>query len=140
PAGRAERQPGAVDRRFRLRHGERPRRARRRRREARGQRRRQALLPRRRRRRRRAAELSRPQVLQAAEALVVMRPDTILDAELESRPAAERIAYLEDRLRRTVAHACLNAPRFRAAMSAAGLAPHDVTRLGDLARLPLTAK
>ena len=69
-----------------------------------------------------------------------MRPDTILDAELESRPAAERIAYLEDRLRRTVAHAWLNAPRFRAAMSAAGLAPEDARRLGDLARLPLTAK
>ena len=68
------------------------------------------------------------------------RPDTILDAELESRPAADRVAYLEDRLRRTVAHAYANAPRFRLAMSAAGLAPHDVRRLDDLARLPLTAK
>lgn len=68
------------------------------------------------------------------------RPDTILDAELESRPAPDRVAYLEARLRRTVAHAYANAPRFRAAMSAAGLAPDDVRRLGDLARLPLTAK
>src|SRR5713101_6675614 len=68
------------------------------------------------------------------------RPTTILDAELESRPPVDRIAYLENRLRQTVAHAYVNAPRFRVAMNAAGLAPHDVHRLGDLARLPVTAK
>ncbi|HXO41529.1 MAG TPA: phenylacetate--CoA ligase family protein, partial [Thermoanaerobaculia bacterium] len=68
------------------------------------------------------------------------RPTAIFDAELESRPEADRIAYLENRLRRTVAHAYVNAPRFRVAMDAAGLAPHDVHGLGDLARLPLTAK
>ena len=68
------------------------------------------------------------------------RPTAMFDAELESRSAADRIAYLENRLRQTVAHAYVNAPRFRVAMSAAGLAPHDVQRLGDLARLPVTAK
>jgi phenylacetate-coenzyme A ligase PaaK-like adenylate-forming protein len=68
------------------------------------------------------------------------RPTAILDAELESLPPPDRIAYLENRLRQTVAHAYANAPRFRVAMNAAGLAPHDVHRLGDLARLPLTAK
>jgi phenylacetate-CoA ligase len=68
------------------------------------------------------------------------RLTTILDAELETRPEADRIAYLENRLRQTVAHAYVNAPRFRVAMDAVGLAPHDVHRLGDLARLPLTAK
>ena len=69
-----------------------------------------------------------------------LRPSTTLDAELESRPPADRIAYLENRLRQTVAHAYTNAPRFRVVMDAAGLGPHDVRRLGDLARLPLTAK
>ncbi|HVT57323.1 MAG TPA: AMP-binding protein [Thermoanaerobaculia bacterium] len=69
-----------------------------------------------------------------------MRPDNIFDGELESRPPGDRIAYLESRLRQTVAHAYANAPRFRAAMNAAGLAPHDVQRLGDLAKLPITAK
>jgi phenylacetate-CoA ligase len=68
------------------------------------------------------------------------RPDAPLDSELESQPPADRIAYLESRLRQTVAHAYANAPRFRVAMSAAGLGPQDVQRLGDLARLPVTAK
>ncbi|HVT18423.1 MAG TPA: AMP-binding protein [Thermoanaerobaculia bacterium] len=69
-----------------------------------------------------------------------LRPDAILDAEQEARPPAVRIAYLESRLRQTVAHAYANAPRFRAAMDAAGLGPQDVQRIDDLARLPLTAK
>jgi phenylacetate-CoA ligase len=68
------------------------------------------------------------------------RPDTIFDAELESRPAADRIGYLEDRLRRTLAHAYAHAPRSRAAMDAAGVAPRDVRELADLAKLPLTRK
>jgi len=68
------------------------------------------------------------------------RPDAIFDAELESRPAADRIGYLEERLRRTVAHAYAHAPRCRAAMDAAGVAPRDVRALADLARLPLTRK
>jgi phenylacetate-CoA ligase len=68
------------------------------------------------------------------------RPGTILDAELESPAPADRLAYLEQRLRQTVAHAFAHAPRFRRAMAAAGMAPHDVQRLGDLARLPVIAK
>jgi phenylacetate-CoA ligase len=70
----------------------------------------------------------------------LLRPDTTLDSELEAQPPADRIACLENRLRQTVAHAYVHAPRFRAAMDAAGLGPHDVQRLGDLERLPLTAK
>jgi len=68
------------------------------------------------------------------------RPHTTLDAELESRPPADRIAHLENRLRQTVAHAYTHAPHVRAAMDGAGLAPRDVQRLGDLARLPVTRK
>jgi phenylacetate-CoA ligase len=68
------------------------------------------------------------------------RPHTTIDSELESQPPADRLAYLENRLRQTVAHAYVNAPRCRVAMDAAGVSPHHVRRLGDLARLPLTAK
>jgi phenylacetate-CoA ligase len=70
----------------------------------------------------------------------LLRPHVIANAELESRPAADRISYLEDRLRQTLAHAYANAPRFRAAMNAAGVAPHEVHRLSDLAKLPITRK
>ena len=68
------------------------------------------------------------------------RPHALFDAELEARPAADRIAYLERRLRRTVAHAYAHAPHVRAAMDAVGVAPEQVRHLGDLARLPITHK
>ncbi|HYY69237.1 MAG TPA: AMP-binding protein [Terriglobales bacterium] len=70
----------------------------------------------------------------------LLRASTILDPELESRPATDRIAYLEDRLRRTIVHAYANAARFRAAMDAAGVSPRDIHRLGDLAKVPITRK
>jgi phenylacetate-CoA ligase len=70
----------------------------------------------------------------------VLRSSTIFDRELESRPEADRIAYLENRLRQTIAHAYVNAPRFRVVMDRAGLAPHDVHHLGDLAKVPIIRK
>src|SRR6266545_7401178 len=69
-----------------------------------------------------------------------LRPSTIFNFEMESRAAADRITYLENRLRQTVAHAYLNAPRFRITMDAAGLNPRDVQHLSDLRRIPLTRK
>jgi phenylacetate-CoA ligase len=68
------------------------------------------------------------------------RPKAPAGADLDSLPAAERARHLLNRLRRTVAHAYAKAPRWRAAMDAAGVAPHDVRDLGDLARLPITRK
>jgi phenylacetate-CoA ligase len=69
-----------------------------------------------------------------------LRPNATLDIGLESQPPANRIAHLEARLRATVAHAFLHASHFRVAMDAAGLAPHDVRHLADLARLPVLSK
>lgn len=69
-----------------------------------------------------------------------LRASSILNAEVESRPPADRVAYLENRLRQTIAHAYMNAPRFRAAMDAAGVGPRDIHRLADLSRIPITRK
>ncbi len=69
-----------------------------------------------------------------------LRSTTILEPEPESRPAAERIAHLENRLQQIVVHAYANAPRFRAAMDAASVSPRDVMRLADLAKVPITRK
>src|ERR1700739_2118659 len=88
------------------------------------------------RRRAAAAAAIRSELLAMSQA----RPDAIFDAELESRPAADRLGYLEERLRRTVAHAYAHAPRCRAAMDAAGVAARGVRALAHLARLPLTRK
>jgi phenylacetate-CoA ligase len=69
-----------------------------------------------------------------------LRPTALLDAKLEALPAAERISFLEQRLRRTVAHAYAQAPHFRAVMNAAGVVPEQVRQLSDLAKLPITRK
>jgi phenylacetate-CoA ligase len=69
-----------------------------------------------------------------------LRVSSILNAEVESRPPADRVAYLENRLRQTIAHAYMNAPRFRVAMDAAGVGPRDIHRLTDLAKIPITRK
>jgi phenylacetate-CoA ligase len=69
-----------------------------------------------------------------------LRPSTILYPVLESGSPADRIAYLENRLRQTIAHAYVNAPRFRVGMDLAGVAPHDVRHLSDLAKVPITRK
>jgi phenylacetate-CoA ligase len=69
-----------------------------------------------------------------------LRPGNILDPEVESRPPADRVAYLENRLRQTIAHAYTNAPRFRVAVDRAGVAPHDIRRLSDLGKIPITRK
>ncbi|MFI5090392.1 MAG: phenylacetate--CoA ligase family protein [Terriglobales bacterium] len=69
-----------------------------------------------------------------------LRASSILNAEVESRPPADRVAYLENRLRQTIAHAYMNAPRFRVAMDAAGVGPRDIHRLSDLSRIPITRK
>lgn len=69
-----------------------------------------------------------------------LRPGKILDPEIESRAPADRVSYLENRLRQTIAHAYLNAPRFRVAMDGAGITPHDIRRLSDLPKIPITRK
>jgi len=69
-----------------------------------------------------------------------LRESSILNAEVESRPPADRIAYLENRLRQTIAHAYMNAPRFRVAMDTAGVTPGDIRRLSDLPKVPITRK
>ena len=70
----------------------------------------------------------------------LLRESSILNPELESRLPADRIAYLENRLRQTIAHAYLNAPRLRVAMETAGIGPRDIHRLGDLSKVPITRK
>ncbi len=69
-----------------------------------------------------------------------LRASSILNAEVEARPPADRVAYLENRLRQTIAHAYMNAPRFRVAMDAVGVGPRDIHRLADLSRIPITRK
>lgn len=69
-----------------------------------------------------------------------LRESSILNPEVEARPPADRIAYLENRLRQTIAHAYLNAPRLRVAMDTAGINPRDVQRLADLSKVPITRK
>ena len=69
-----------------------------------------------------------------------LRTSTVLNSELESRPAADRVAYLENRLRQTIAHAYTNSPRFRVTMDSAGLSPRDIRQLRDLAKIPITRK
>ena len=69
-----------------------------------------------------------------------LRQSSILNPEAESRPAADRVAYVENRLRQTIAHAYMNAPRFRVAMDTAGVNPRDVQRLADLSKIPITRK
>jgi phenylacetate-CoA ligase len=69
-----------------------------------------------------------------------LRISSILDQEVESRPPADRIAYLENRLRQTIAHAYLNAPRFRVLMDSAGVGPRDIHCLADLPKVPMTRK
>jgi len=69
-----------------------------------------------------------------------LRTSSILNREVESRPPADRVAYLENRLRQTIAHAYMNAPRFRISMDAAGVSPRDICRLSDLPRIPVTRK
>ena len=69
-----------------------------------------------------------------------LRESSILNPEVESRPPADRIAYLENRLRQTIAHAYMNAPRFRVAMDTAGVNPGDIRRLSDLPKVPITRK
>jgi phenylacetate-CoA ligase len=70
----------------------------------------------------------------------LLRESSILNPELESRLPADRIAYLENRLRQTIAHAYLNAPRLRVAMETAGISPRDIHRLSDLSKVPITRK
>src|SRR5512142_704868 len=72
--------------------------------------------------------------------MAALRRSTILNPEIESRPAADRVTYLENRLRQSIAHAYLNAPRFRLALDAAGVAPRDIAGLADLARIPIVHK
>jgi phenylacetate-CoA ligase len=72
--------------------------------------------------------------------MCALRSSSIFSPELETRSPADRIAYLENRLRQTIAHAYLNAPRFRVAMDAAGVTPHAVQHLADLAKVPIIRK
>jgi phenylacetate-CoA ligase len=69
-----------------------------------------------------------------------LRASSILNPEVESRPPIDRLTYLENRLRQTIAHAYTNAPRLRVAMDAAGVGPRDIHRLSDLAKVPITLK
>ena len=59
---------------------------------------------------------------------------------IETASADELRALQLRRLRWTVRHAYDNVPHYRASFDAAGVHPDDVTDLGDLAKLPFTAK
>jgi phenylacetate-CoA ligase len=72
--------------------------------------------------------------------MAVLRPGGFAARRLETLPAAERRAFLGEKLAKAVAHAFAAAPRARRALEAAGLAPKDVSSLDDLARLPVTRK
>jgi phenylacetate-CoA ligase len=84
------------------------------------------------------AERVRP--LEEVTRMCPLRTSSILNAEVESRPPADRVAYLENRLRQTIAHAYTNAPRFRVAMDGAGMGPRDIHRLADLPKIPISRK
>ncbi|WP_137293730.1 phenylacetate--CoA ligase PaaK [Nocardioides dongxiaopingii] len=59
---------------------------------------------------------------------------------IETASVDELRALQTERLLRTVRHAYENVPHYRASFDAAGVHPDDVRELGDLARLPFTAK
>lgn len=69
-----------------------------------------------------------------------LRESRILDVGLETQDEAARRAYQGRRLRETVAHAFAHAPRTRASLEKAGVAPGEVSSLDALARLPVTRK
>lgn len=63
----------------------------------------------------------------------------LLDPE-ERMSRDELTALQTERLRQTVTHAYQNVPHYRAAFDGAGIAPEDITSLGQLADLPFTSK
>jgi phenylacetate-CoA ligase len=70
----------------------------------------------------------------------VLREGGVFEPRTECANEAERRAHLGARLADTVRHAYANAPRVRRTLDAAGVAPGDVSGLGDLPRLPVTRK
>jgi phenylacetate-CoA ligase len=69
-----------------------------------------------------------------------LRPGGIFDARIETFTPAERHAHLGGRLGELVRLAFESAPRVRRTLEGAGLGPHDVRSLDDLARIPVTRK
>ncbi len=69
-----------------------------------------------------------------------LRPSRIFNPDLETQTAEQRRAYLDERLRATVAHAYHKAPRTRQLMDKAGVKPTDVKGLDDLQKLPILRK
>ncbi len=72
--------------------------------------------------------------------MATLRSSGVLSPELEMQSAAERRAYLSERLRATVARAYSNAPGVRRLMDRAGIKPSDIAGLEDLPKLPITNK
>jgi phenylacetate-CoA ligase len=69
-----------------------------------------------------------------------LRSSGMLNPQLETQTAAQRLAYLGKRLTATVAHAYANVPRVRELMDQAGIKPTDVRSVEDLPRLPILHK
>src|SRR5712691_4784463 len=68
-----------------------------------------------------------------------MRESYLFDPALETQDEGARRAYLEGRLRATVALAYREAPRVRRSLDSAGIAPGQIG-LSELSRLPVTRK
>lgn len=60
--------------------------------------------------------------------------------DLEIMDAQARQAYLDRKVADTVAHAYAHAPAFARKMASVGALPGDITKVADLARLPITEK
>ena len=62
------------------------------------------------------------------------------DPDIETLPRAELEELQLIRLKKTLANAHRNVPHFQRAFSQAGVTPHDLETLGDLANFPFTVK
>ncbi len=70
----------------------------------------------------------------------MMRPSGMFDPRLEMQDRAAQRAWLEERLRETVARAYEKAPAVRRTLDAAGVRPAEIRTLDDLQRIPVTRK
>ncbi len=62
------------------------------------------------------------------------------NAAHETMPAAQRTAWLDEKLQAVVRHAFSEAPGVRAVLERAGLSPVDVSSVADLDKVPITRK
>jgi phenylacetate-CoA ligase len=69
-----------------------------------------------------------------------MRASGVFSREMEMRDRAAQRAWLEERLRATVARAYEKAPAVRRALDGAGVKPGEIRTLDDLQRIPVTRK